>query len=566
MSDGVELATDIYRPRLAGPHPVLLLRTPYGKALAQTIVYAHPVVYARAGYVVVIQDVRGRGASGGDWIPFQNEARDGFETVRWAARLAGTTGRVGMYGFSYGGLCQLLAATQEIPELACIAPAMTSADLYDGWTYRGGALQQAFVQSWVVAELAPGTARRMRLPAIAQGLDRLVGAMEAVYGRLPLNNFDELREVAPYYFDWISHKQADAYWARLSPGSALANLKVPALHISGWYDIFLEGTVRTFLSLKALPGVPSQRLVLGPWLHMPWSSVVGGEDLGRTARSDVDELQLRWFGRWLKNGARSDAQGQAAAGSFDPSVRIFITGANEWRAVEDWPPPGTCCELYLGSDFPANSLDGGGTLRAEPPIDDPPDVYVYDPAVPVRSIGGRSCCIAELAPMGPADQRPVEVSHAVLVYSSRELRADIEIIGSPSVTLFASTTGEDTDWTAKLIDVRPDGYALNIADGVIRASYRNSVAQPAPLTPGTVYKYDISLGPVGHRFAAGHRIRLEISSSSFPMYNRNLNVYRPGADLSLEDRLVATQTIYHDRSRPSCLRLPAPGSAKLTFT
>lgn len=557
MRDGVKLLADVYTPEGSGPYPVLLLRTPYGKTGAQSPGYRHPFWYARRGYVVVVQDVRGRGASEGDWYPFEHEAEDGYDSIEWAAALPGASGRVGMYGFSYPGACQLLAATLQPPHLACIVPGLTSSDYWNGWTYRGGALQQAFVQSWALDELGSDTARRRGLTDVGQELRTTLRDINGFYDELPLDRPSVLANdgVADYYFDWLHHPTPDAYWQRWSLEPRHGQISVPALHLGAWYDIFLGGTLRNFTGIRAAatPEIArAQRLVIGPWHHMFWSRFVTGTDFGPQARNNVDDLQLQFFGRWLHDGSHEPTR--------EPSVRTFMMGTNEWREDDAWPPPASReVGLYLASDGAANSLNGDGRLSSEPTAASPSDVFVYDPLRPVRSVGGRSCCTPDLVPMGPANQVDVESRNSVLVYSSPPLLADATVLGPVSLVLHAASSAPDTDFTAKLVDVHHDGLAINVADGIIRARYRESWSEPSLLEPGRCYEYRIEMGATGVVFRAGHRIRLEVASSNFPSYDRNLNTGGPIGSEPREAARSATQQVFHDASRPSRLVLSVIG-------
>lgn len=561
MRDGVRLAADVYAPHGSGPFPVLLLRTPYGKTGAQSPAYLHPLWYARHGYIVVAQDVRGRGASGGEWYPFEHEATDGYDSVEWAAALPRSNERVGMYGFSYPGACELLAAALQPPHLACIVPAMTSSDYWRGWTYRGGALQQAFVQSWVLHELASDTARRRGLHDLERELLAARRDVGGFFEDLPLNRRGVLAsdDIAPYYFDWLHHSARDDYWMRWSLEPRFGQIRVPALHIAGWYDIFLDGTIRNFLGIRQA-GSPevsaAQRLVIGPWYHMFWARFVADADFGAEARNDVDAMQIRWFDHWLKGESNGVAE--------EAPIRAFAMGANRWRSESAWPPTkARAVDLYLASGGAANSLNGDGRLTRRPVAESPSDVFVYDPLSPIPSLGGRSCCSPDDVPMGPANQIPVEIKNGVLVYTTPRLRRDAEVLGPVEVTLYAATSARDTDWTAKLVDVHHDGLAINLSEGIIRARYRSSWSEPELLEPGRCYEYQIELGATGNLFKAGHRIRLEISSSNFPSYDRNLNTGGPVGTEPRHAAVTATQQVFHDAARPSRLTLRTLGDLEL---
>jgi putative CocE/NonD family hydrolase len=459
-----------------------------------------------------------------------------------------------MYGRSYVGATQLLAATAAPPHLTCIVPGMTAADYYDGWFYRGGALSLAFTKSWGVS-LAQNIAHRRQLPILEAELIASASPAGLAFHTLPLKACDILRRdaIAPWFFDWIDHAARDEYWDRWSIEGQHTKISVPALHIAGWYDLFLDGNIRNYLGLRERAGDDrargGQRLVIGPWSHAPWAQVVAGWDFGDEAKSDINAWQLRWFDYWLRdieNGLPND-----------PPVRVFIMGENRWREEPDWPlRRAETAEFFLHSGGAANSLNGDGTLTRERCGDEQPDVFVYDPRSPVMSLGGRSCCRDAIAPIGPADQRPVEILNGVLVYTTAPLERNTEVTGEIVAVLFAATTARDTDWTVKLVDVYPDGRAINIADGILRARYRASLSAPAAIEPGKTYDYRIDLGATSNLFKAGHRIRVEVSSSNFPCYDRNLNTGNPSGDERIGDGVVATQTVFHDARRPSRIILP----------
>lgn len=553
MRDGTELLADIYRPADHTPSPVLLMRHPYNKTHAETFTYTHPSWYARHGYMVVVQDCRGRWASQGEWCPFRHEGCDGADTIAWAAALPGSNGHVGMYGYSYAGATQLLAALEAPLALATVIPAMTSSGFYDHWTYRGGALQHAFVRSWALY-LAQDTARRRRDHALGSQLSsalRTVG--EAFWSRPYDAPLLAHRGIAPYYFDWIGHDCEDAYWRQWSIRGRYDRVRTPMLHLGGWYDVFLEGTLENFVGLSqgaaTAEARAGQKLVVGPWYHNPWHQYGGGVDFGAAARSPIDALQILWLDRHLR-GERNQLDAE-------PPVAVFVMGENRWRFADRWPPaearPQT---LFLRSTGRANSLNGTGRLAAEPGSGECPDVYVYDPADPVPSLGGHSCCVDVLTPMGAADQRAAEVRMDVLIYTSDVLGEDLLVIGSVDAVLFAASTAVDTDFTVKLVDVHPDGRAINVADGVVRARYRESLATPTPIEPDRIYEYRIRVGSTAMRFAAGHRLRLEVSSSNFPAIDRNSNTGKRLCELEAPDWQIATQTIFHDERYPSRLILP----------
>jgi hypothetical protein len=552
MRDGVRLFADIYRPQNDSPHPVLLLRTPYNKEDAQTMNYAHPSWYARQGYVVVVQDTRGRWASEGEFDPYAFEAEDGYDTIEWAAKLPYAIPKVGMYGFSYCGAVQWQAAALRPPHLACIAPGMIGSDSYQGKAYRNGAFSLALLQSWVLFVAQDTAIRRGRSDWVAE-LGSYYANIQSFYKRLPLTEPPEsVRELAPYYERWLEHSVRSDYWLDYSLKERYGSIEVPVLHIGGWYDIFIDGTIENFNGVRAQGATAvarnNQRLVIEPWYHMPWSRYVGELDFGPEAANRIDDLQLAWFDQWLKGKEPDPAPAP---------VRYFRMGSNTWHEADDWPPPGsTPTAYYLHSASRANSISGDGTLSIVEPLDEPPDVYVYHPSIAVPALGGRSGAVPDLTPMGPRNQLPVEVRGDVLVYTSAPLEEEVEVAGEILLELYAATTAEDTDFVAKLVDVYPDGRAYNVAEGIVRASYRYGLSKREPVPAGEVLRYDLSLGPTAIVFRSGHAIRLDITSSLFPTFDRHPNRFEDPGRATEMDFATATQTIYHDRRYPSRLWLP----------
>jgi putative CocE/NonD family hydrolase len=556
MRDGVTLYSDVFRPRAAGSYPVILMRLPYNKDTAQGIVYAPPQFYASHCYIVVVQDVRGQYTSEGVFYAFRNEARDGYDTIEWAAKLPGSSGKVAMYGFSYVGATQWLPATLKPPSLVAIAPAMTSSDYYDGWSYEGGAWSLAFQESWPLATIAATGSRRLGDQAVIDRISEAMRDVWATYRFLPTKDYPWLSpdqpKVAPYFYDWIRHYTWDDYWKQWSIRTRYNDVQVPALNLSGWYDSFMKGAIENFVGMRAKGGSAAarsgQKLVVGPWIHLPWQQKVGEVDFGPEAVNPIDELQLRWFDYWLK--------GKSNGVDSDRPVRVFVMGANKWRTADDWPIPGTrFTEYYLHSGGAANTRYGNGWLTTrKPSANEPPDRYRYDPANPVPSRGGHSCCVVNAAPVGPYDQAEIQNRVDVLVYTTPPLEKAMEITGPITVTLYAASSAKDTDFTAKLTDVHPDGKAILLNNGILRASFRNSLEKPEPIEPGRIYAYEIAIWPTSNLFKAGHRIRLEISSSNFPHYDRNPNTgRRSGMDKEL---VIADQTVYHDPEHPSRIVLP----------
>jgi putative CocE/NonD family hydrolase len=559
MRDGCVLRGDLFRPDTSEKLPVLLNRTPYNKAMPMVFAMTLDATRAaEAGYNVLIQDCRGRFASDGEWDCFTVEATDGYDTIEWAARQPWSSGSVGTYGASYMGATQWLAATQAPPSLKAMVPSITASDYHDGWTYQGGAFCLFFNLSWTMAALAPARLMRGRGDdrGIAEELGAVVGSIDRMRDKmdhLPLSGFPMFQRGAPYFFDWLKHPAYDEYWRAVSIEEKHAKINVPALNIGGWYDIFQGGTLRNFAGMRAKGASDAarngQRLVVGPWSHaVPFQNLVGAVDFGLKSGPvsvDVDGMQLRFFDRWLKG---KDAGNESA-------VRLFVMGINEWRDETDWPLPGTDLRrYYLHSRGKANSMYGDGGLSTEPPGAEPADHFLYNPADPVPTAGGGLCCYPGALQGGAWDQASVEHRADVLVYSTEPLEQDVELIGPVLLTLFASSSAPDTDFTAKLVDVAPCGTAINLTDGILRARFRESRSEERMLTPGKVAQFSIDMWSTANVFKKGHRIRLEVSSSNFPRFDRNPNTGHP-LYTDAETR-PAMQTVRHDRSFASYMTLP----------
>jgi len=543
MRDGVTLAADVYRPVSDEKFPVILQRTPYNRAGgAQT---ANEL--ASHGYVVVMQDTRGRFDSGGEFYPFRNESADGYDTVEWAASLDQSNGKVGMFGGSYVGATQMLAAMAVPPHLVAIFPYVTASEYYDGWTYQNGALMQWFSSSWT-SGLAVDTLRRQA--------DSAQAPKEWV-NQLPLHDYTILKapatsSLAPYFRDWLSHERDDAYWQQWRVSDYYSRMTVMGLHAGGWHDLFLKGSIKNYTGLHQQAATAEaragQRLIVGPWAHAQTSPAgkIGDVVFGKAAVLDNTATALKWFDYTLK-GIKNEYTSAAP-------VRLFIMGENVWRDEQEFPLARTrYTKFYLHSTKGANSVAGDGSLSSTPPEAERNDEFDYDPQNPVPTIGGRLCCGRALPP-GPADQRPNESRSDVLVFSTPPLTQDTEVTGFISLELYAATSAVDTDFTALLVDVDESGYARFLTDGIVRARYRESTKQAALITPGKVYRYAIDLWATANVFKAGHRIRLYISSSNFPRFNRNMNT---GEDVIAATKPVrAHQTIYHDRDHGSVLMLP----------
>jgi uncharacterized protein len=562
MRDGTVLHADIYRPRTADAVPVILMRTQYGKSDAQAgSRYQPPDWFASHCYLVVIQDVRGTGTSGGTFSEFTHDMEDGYDSVEWAADLPGSNGKVGMYGSSYVGATQWLAAVKAPPHLVTIVPANTASDYYDGWTYEGGEFRLAFVQPWAMG-LATAAAENRNDQAAAAQLRAASADPTRWIDFRPFNALPPMQPqnpaVAPWYFDWIRHSARDDFWRQFSIRDRYPSVKVPVLHFEGWYDAFLAGGSENFAGMVAHGGTQlardNQRLVIGPWDHVDWGRPDSNpapllKDVGAVGDSPINDLMLAWFDHFLK-GQPNDVAGK-------PRVDYFVMGANSWKSATRWPLPQTkWTTFYLSGAGGINQRKG--ELVPTAPGAQPPDTYTYDPAFPAPSLGGHSCCGAQSGPQGPYDQLPVEQRSDVLVYSSAPLEHDTEVTGPVSVDLWAQSTATDTDFTAKLTAVKPDGAVVNLNNGIVRTPFRDSLSDPTPTTPGRPYELQIHVWPTSYEFRTGDRVRLEISSSDYPQFAPNPNTGAPfGTDTATQ---TATQTILHDGRHPSAVTLPViPG-------
>ena len=552
MRDGVMLRADIYRPSVDGKYPVLLKRTPYNKSgSGSEIEFARKA--ASRGYVVIMQDVRGRYTSDGDWYPFVHEANDGYDTVEWAAALPYSDGRVGMWSGSYVGATQMLAAIAHPPHLAGICPVVTASNYHENWTYQGGAFEQWFNESWT-SGLAQDTFNR----SIQKASNARLGQDVLPLTNYPLFNLPTAGSanastsvLAPYFLDWLAHPSYDDYWKAVSIEEHFSDIRVPALHIAAWYDIFLGGSLRNYEGLKVKAATDDarkgQQLLVTIGGHAGGGRQIGELDYGPEAEKfNETEITLRWYD-FLFKGIQNDFAG-------NNRVKIFVMGLNQWREEADWPlARAKNTKYFLHSQAAANSSKGNGSLSTAAPASEPSDKFTYDPLKPVPTIGGPLCCDGgHLAP-GPRDQRSVEDRNDVLIYSTPPLEHDLEVTGPVKLELFASSSAVDTDFTAKVVDVFPDGSAINISEGILRGRYRDSPEIPALLIPGKVYPLNIDLWATSNVFRVGHRIRLEVSSSNFPRFDRNLNTGESAATSS--KTTTATNTILHDAQHPSALVL-----------
>jgi len=531
MSDGTQLAANVFLPKGSGPFPVLLMRTPYGK-MDENLGEAKP--YCSAGYAIVAQDCRGRGSSQGLWDPFKYDIEDGFETQEWIGRQPWCNGRIGTFGGSYVGWTQWAAASRNSRFLACMVPVVPFSNPFREIFYQGGAFQLSLAFGWGAA---------------VGGIHTAPDKLEDAFRYLPLNRWDEQFGKQVFFLrDWVAHPTYDEYWRIRGIDDRFDRMTVPVLSIGGWYDIFSKPALdQVGASRRSSAGRQARRnqfVVMGPWGHGVGTRNLGELDFGADAALDIGKLQFEWFEYWLRD---------RETGIQDwPAVRIFVMGENGWRNEHEWPLDRTrFTPWYLGSGGKANSLNGDGTLSLSMPEAGSPDRFTYNPSDPVPTRGGNNLIGP---PSGPYDQRGVEGRNDVLVYTSPALEKDVEVTGPVKAVLYAASGARDTDFTAKLADVHPDGKAYNLCDGIIRARYRESMTSPTLIEPGKIIRYEIDLWVTSNLFKAGHRIRVEISSSNFPRFDRNPNT---GHDFGIDSKLAtAEQTVFHDRVHPSHILLP----------
>ena len=537
MRDGVLLSADIYLPTSGGPFPTLLVRTIYDNQQLRYVEWARRFV--ESGYGVVMQDCRGRFDSGGEWEPYVHEAPDGYDTQEWIGAQPWCDGSIGTFGISYVGFTQTLTAPLRSRYLKALVPIASQQDNFGHW-YVDGAMQLHVAMNFI--NMAGRTMQR--------GSRELMNS-EELYRRLPLiSALDDIVDI-PFYRDVVRHYTFDDFWKGYSLRYRYEEVEAPAHFITGWYDNLLHETLKVFRGWVAHGSSEARRLtrvMVGPWSHgnigsgLPFGSVGFSDD----AEVDIVDEHLRWYDRRLK--------GVENGIDDEPPVRIFVMGENVWRSEQEWPLARTqYTRFYLHSGGRASSLDGDGTLTRDPSGDDPPDRYRYDPDDPVPTLGGQIMAV-QTTQSGPWDRRELEQRDDVLVYTTGPLERDTEVTGPVSLTLYASSSAPDTDFTGTLVDVHPDGKAIIICEGVLRCRFRDSVEQPTLMEPGHVYELRIDMWETSNVFKTAHRIRLEVSSSNFPRFDRNLNTgHQPGMDAEMQ---VAEQTVYHDARRPSHVTLP----------
>lgn len=548
--DGTELCLDLLGPDADGPFPVVLIRTPYDKVVqrelppgtAQGLPYDHEFMHSlvKRGYILAIQDVRGRFNSDGEWHAYIHEQEDGHDTVEWIYEQPWCDGNIGMVGRSYVGFTQWAAAVTKPRGLKAIVPIGAQSDMFaSGFPIYNGAF------ALPMTELLVTMGRRSF--QIREFMTSVLKTNHDYFDTLPVANIPEAigTPTPRWWTEMMQHPTRDDYWRRGSYDESLDDVRVPALNISGWYDLTFYGALQNYREMRRRGATEEaregQRLVMGPWGH--WanaSAAVGPVDFGPGAVIGLGGYVIRFLDHWLK--------GEGSETGSDPRVSIFVMGANEWWTAEDWPLPGTRYErFHLRSDGRANGHDGDGRLTPEAPGDEPPDTYRYDPLDPVR--------VPFNMHAGPVDEREISGRHDVLCFTSDPVAEPLDVVGHIELELHAASSAVDTDWHVRLADVHPDGYAQFLTHGVLRARFRDSFEEAKLLEPGKVETFRIDLGATANRFLPGHRIRLEITSSWFPRYDRNLNSGAENPFLDSEP-VVAVQTIHHDAVRPSAVVLP----------
>jgi hypothetical protein len=529
----VSLDADVYEPVGEGPFPVLLMRQPYGRAIASTVVYAHPIWYASHGYIVVIQDVRGRGTSGGKFRLFLHELEDGYATVLWAAQLPKSSGQVGMYGFSYQGMTQLYAAAKHPEPLKTIIPAMAGYDLYADKAYENRALLLQAGLGWAL-QLAAETAR-------LKGDEAAYVKLSAAGHNLPLTDAIPARpqilsEMAPnsFFHDWLDHPQPDAYWQTLMPD--LSEVNLPMLHIGGWYDPYLRGNIRLYRQMKRQSDQP-QHLWVGPWGHIPWGRQVGAVDFGPAADSPIDHLQIRWFDHILKGQDRDLFQA--------PPVQLFEMGTNRWQPHRDWPE-GESYGFSLTSSGLAGIRQEDGKLisQSSDHAPDGVDVLVHDPWRPVPSLGGHAGM-----PAGPFDRSAVDCRSDVLTYTTSPLSEAIGVAGEVNVQIYCQADAPSFDISAILSEVYPDGRVMNLTQGHVRVELCQAGPEDQPSTIA------FTLQPTCFSIPAGHALRLSLAAACFPAYAVNPGTGECPGKSRLIDQRIITLKVFHGQAYPSQLSL-----------
>ncbi len=548
MRDGVRLDTSIFRPVGPGRFPAILVRTPYDKGEDLLPGYG---TFIDHGYAVVLQDVRGRSKSEGSFDALDQEGPDGYDTLTWIGHQGWSDSKVGMAGGSYLGIAQWKLALLNHPNLKAIFPVVSGGDDYlDRFYSTGGASKLGHRLLWL--------SENLRASGVEQPKFR-----DFVF-HLPLRTADRAAtgQTLSLYQNILDHPTYDAFWKNLSVREKLDRIRIPVFSVGGWYDNFVESDLAAFSALNKVPGRTNgtHRILIGPWPHN-MSSKFAGIDYGLDSSAPIRAYQIEWFDHWLKGapevghhhlaGTWHEVRSEVA----NAPVQIFVMGANRWRDEQEWPlARARNISFYLTGKGRANGLKGDGGLEWQVPKKNKVDSFAYDPKNPVPTVGGAVCCTPKIFPWGPLDQRTVEARDDVLVYSSQPLARELEVTGPVKMVLYASTSALDTDFTAKLVDVFPGGEARNLTDGMLRLRYRHGLDHATLAQPGEIYPITIDVGVTSNVFLAGHRIRVEISSSNFPRFDRNPNTGRPVADETVLKK--ALQNVQHGPKYPSHILLP----------
>jgi uncharacterized protein len=545
MRDGVVLRADVLRPKGEGRFPVLVYRTPYGKqfALKEYTTFRHAV---ERGYAVVVEDVRGRYASAGEFRPYQNEGRDGYDTIEWAAKQPWSNGAVGTFGLSYPGAVQWLAAVENPPHLKAMVPAMTFSTPQN-FFYSGGVWDMSWIE-WIWDNIAPDARVRSNLPGPRTGEQAEAAWKQAgskMQNTLPLDQLEELRGIAPYYYDWLKHPPDDSWWDWCELRDKYSRGQAAVLNLSGWYDDNYgpEGATTNFSGLlesRSGSADPRTQLLIGPWVHGVASTAKtksGEREFGPAAAIDYDEVILRWMDHYLRgieNGLEKEKP-----------VRYFVMGDNQWRETAAWPPPAQAASYYL---VPRKSSEPGELSPEAPKTAGQFTSFVSDPTNPVTNLYDTS---------GAHDYRDLAKRTDVLVFDSAPLQRDTEVTGPIQAVIYLACDCRDADLWVRLLDIAPDGTAYNLMTpglDVLRASYRDLKQGRQLLIPHQVYELRLNNLITSNVFLKGHRIRVQISGTFFPNFSRNLQTGESEATSARMQK--ATISIYADREHPSRVVLP----------
>ncbi|HEY9863510.1 MAG TPA: CocE/NonD family hydrolase [Candidatus Obscuribacterales bacterium] len=537
--DGIRLDADIYRPDTEEKLPVLLMRQPYGRAIASTVVYAHPKWYAQQGYIVVIQDVRGRGTSQGKFKLFTHEIEDGLDTINWVANFPHSNGRVGMYGFSYQGLTQVYAASNRPKALKTICPAMMSHDLYGDWAYEGGAFCLFANLGWAM-QISAETARLKHNKTAYNSLYQASRNLP-FFDAIPASpEVLKLHDPDSFYHEWLAHDQPDKYWETLSP--KLDNLDLPMLHIGGWFDTYLRGTIHFYQEMVKRSHA-SQYLIIGPWAHLPWGRKVGSVNYGLTASSLIDSLQIQWFDTFLKGKENS---------IFNQNqVCLFEMGSQVWRQFKQWPSSPS--QIYfLSTNGLASLREDAGILTLNCPKNSQEDVFVHDPWRPVPALGGHA-----IYPTGSFDRSSLDCRTDIVTYTSEPLSQDLYLAGDLTVEIYCSADTPSFDLSAVLSEVKSDGSVYNFSQGY-RKIHNNYNTNNDFIQHKNINCYPIKLQPTCIKIPQNHCLRLSISGACFPAYTVNSGTQKPLNQTHLIDNQIITLTIYTGGNFPSKIILSNP--------